>query len=153
MVALPNFFLAKNMSVITLTGCTVAADGTITVGTSRSVLGVIRTDDMEFRSTTEELSVSSSGQDNYIRLSYGPYYDFEGLIKANDAQATQTINSARYISENFETVQLVRTMFGVTRTIYGLVKMYKEGVKDKGGLPFSFSLEPVDIGAANPAIS
>ena len=150
---LPNWLLTKNMTLLTMTGVSIAADGTATDGTARSILVQIKTDELRNEATTEELSASSSGLDNYVKISQGTFYDFEGIQRGNDTVNTQTINAARYIKDNFDYVKISRTQGGINTSAYFLIKNFKDNNKDKGGVMFSFSLEPCDVGALTVVVS
>ncbi len=130
---------------VTLTPQTVAADGTLSDGTLVTLTGTV--DDIEFNNdpTNENIKPMSTLRANYVNTSDDPSWTLVEILKSN---GVNLLPAANYASDVFK---LVVTRGAQVATYYGRRGPYGERIQN-GKSTARLTLQPVDIGSANPAI-
>jgi hypothetical protein len=146
-----NLYLGVNIGTATLTPCTRAGDGTLTVGTSFSLLLVIENINMKRSFELEKASITASPFMNHVKTETGTDYELTGYILKNDAAGA--VNGMSETYDNFDYVKLVHNRAGRVFTYYGLWENYEETMSGKNAVKFSASLKMIDIGSPNPLLS
>jgi len=146
-----NFELGENIGTLTITPQTRAADGTLTNGTSWSMLGVLTSFKERRQISLDDSSITPSAYENNTPYQSGTSYDISGKIMRNDA--TGTINKTGEIFDSFSYVKMVRVRAGRTTTFWGTFENYEEDAPDKKSINFSTTLRMIDIGGPNPVYS
>jgi len=145
---LQNLEIGENIGSATITGLTRNADGTLTAGTTYSLMVVLENINPTFENTTDSGSITPSSFKNNTKLESGVDLDLSGWILKNDSVATPS-NRVRYIKNNYDYAQVVWSQAGVLSTYVGLIQRYKPIMNAKSFVKFEMNLIAVDIGGPN----
>ena len=147
----PNAALARNFTTLTLTAQDVTGAGVLSdnAGGAKSLLTTLETIERDTTTETENITPVTSRRKNMVILETGTTYNVAGFFMSNDAVGTPT-NFPDSLFDGFDYFKLIFTRFGVTETYYGIVSNYKSSNAGKGKFSYTFTLEMVDIGSANP---
>jgi hypothetical protein len=153
LVALGRLGVTFTLTPQTVSSTTGAlAAGTITGITSFSFIGQMKTCKRRQSNTREDVSPSSTRNRNMVITDSGTSYDITGFCYSNDLAATPT-NVVDAVFNNADYVCLVASYKGNTETFYGVCGDFETGVESKGQIPWTFSLDPCDIGTQNPSFA
>jgi hypothetical protein len=152
MAQIKNFALGRLTGSFTMTPYSLGADGTLTPGTSRSLTGQMKTCRFKQSNDNESLVATPGRAKNEIILESGSEVEFGGLLYANDSPGSPT-NWATNLVQNYDYFALSWVRGGMAITMLGIVRDFEENIEGKGGIPFTFSLGPVDANTANPVFS
>lgn len=154
MAQLPNFFLGRFTSAVTMTPQTVGSGGALTAGTPFSILALFKTIKRTSTNETENVSGTYTRNKNMVIIETGTDYEITGLILNND-QNGGGVNQVNDTILAYDYIQIVQNRAGRVVSYYGVVKSYEENIAGKGAVEFTLVLEFADIGSAtaNPAWS
>lgn len=147
-----NTEIGENIASATITGMTRGADGTLTPGTSHSLLPVLENINETGETETDRASITASPSKNSTGIESGTDLEITGFILRNDFVATP-LNWARNTWDNFRYAEVVWEIANITSTYVGLVKSFKQTMNGKTHVKFEMTLEHVDIGGTNPVRS
>jgi len=147
-----NLDLGANIGSATIAGVTRAIDGTLTVGTTHTLLTVLESINPVYENRTEEASITPSGFGNNVKLESAVNYSITGFILKNGSVSTPT-NWVNAIVQNFDYAQVVHGQSGIINTYVGLIQNYRPIMEGKNALKFECNLLMVDIGGPNPVQS
>lgn len=154
-MALPNWLLGRNVSSVTASPCTVAADGTVTVGSAWVLTGWI--DGLEFNSqnTTENIQSIDNPKANYVITENETTVTMTEILKGNDSNTTPR-NYLAQIAYNITPsgiVQFSMNRGGRVFTFVGVISTYAENI-NKGKSTGKMELKMVDTGStiSNPTL-
>ncbi len=149
MVAIPTWLLGRHVTAITITGQTVAADGTLsTSGSARSLVG--RLDEITFNqeNETEEIQALDKRAKNPVIVSSGSSFTFIEILRSNDATVTPT-NILADVGQLFDYILVSCTRGGRIWAGYFVIKSYQESIR-RGKSTGQLTVETVDVSTANP---
>jgi len=144
MTALPVWLRGQNVTVCAITPQTVASDGTLSAGSTSSLVGTI--DTISIRSTieAEEISPMTTTRTNMVPIKVGTTIVLTEILKSS---GTNILAGVGYGATSYAYFALTRgaQSFG----FYGLITDYSEEIS-KGKSTGVMTLEMVDPGSANP---
>jgi len=158
MSVVPTWLLGQHVSAFVITGATVGSDGTLTDGTTTALATMAGLWDeitLEYAPQTEEISAADSVRTNNVIVKKGSRFRCTQIMqkaKASGQSSDNAINPLNHIAVTFDYAKVVFTRASKTWTGYFLVAGYEEGIR-AGKSTCSITLEMVDSGAANPALS
>lgn len=153
MAAIPNFQLGRNWATCTIQALTVAANGTITTASASSILTQIKSCRNTYKNTLQEVSATTSRRENNVVESSANTVELVGWLIANDSVATPTNLLTNYVNLGYDYFGYILKYAGVTYTGMGILESYEDGVQNKGGQEFTMSLNYIDPGTTNPAVT
>lgn len=139
----PNFLLGKHLTALTVAPITEAADGTITVQSSSSLLGYV--DGVRFSSDPQLEMIQSLGR-------YGANY--ENLLEDSSISIVEILRRSQggifpllpVVAASYDAAQFVLTRGGKTYTYQGRRSSFRDGVENFGKNTCELTLRPIDIG-------
>lgn len=158
MAVVPTWLLGQNVSAFVLTGATVGSDGTLTDATGTGInamAGLWDEISLEYAPQTEEISAADSVRLNNVLIKKGTRFRCTQIMqkaKASGQAADNAINPLTHIAATYDYVKVVFTRASKTWTGYFLLVGYSESPR-AGRSTCEITLEMVDTGAANPALS
>lgn len=153
MASIPNFFLGRNTTTMTITAQTVGSDGALTNDTSGALSLLAVAEDIEMTQTNdlENISALNKRLKNNVVVESATTLTVNGYLLANDSSGTPT-NLAANITQSFDYFKWILARGGRTWTGYGIVREYSERIQ-KGATRFTLSFDMVDPSTSNPAYS
>lgn len=158
MPVIPTWLLGQNVSAFVVTGVTVGSDGTLADATGtgiQAMSGLWDEVSLEYTPQTEEISAADSVRLNNVIVKKASRLRITQLMqkaKASGQASDNAINPLNHIAATYDFAKTVFTRGSKTWTGYWLVAGYEEGLR-AGRSTCSITLEMIDTGAANPALS
>lgn len=143
MPSIPVWLTGRHVTQVTITPQTVGADGTLTAGTTVSLVGTLDEVTLDSAPELEEISPMDTVRQNMVLLKDGVRVTFMQLLKKN---GTNLLAAAANTADVF---QYVVTRGAQTYTGYGHRGAYNESMR-RGRSTSSLTFEPIDIGTSNP---
>lgn len=143
MPSVPTWLTGRHVTTCSITPQTVAANGTLTAGTSSSLVGTLDEITLDSTPELEEISPMDTLFQNNVILKNATRITLTQILKSN---GTNLLTAAANAADVFA---VVITRGGQTWTFYGTRGAYSEGLR-RGRSTCSLTLEMIDITTANP---
>lgn len=157
-MAIPVWLLGQHVSAYVLTGATVGSDGTLSDATGtgiQAMAGLWDEISLEYTPQTEEISAADAVRLNNVIIKKGTRIRCTQIMqkaKVSGQASDNAINPLNHIAATYDYVKIVFTRASKTWTGYFLIAGYSEDLRASRSL-CSLTLEMIDNGAANPALS
>lgn len=148
MAKIPTWLLGKHATTINIIPQTVAADGTLTAGTSAPLIGYLDSIEYNLTPETEDIQAMDKRAGNKVIVTDTFGIVLTEILKTNDVGATPT-NILANLASLGDYFSFVCTRGGRTFTFFGLRGAYKENI-NRGKSTGALNIDYVDAGVTNP---
>lgn len=140
---IPPWLLGIHLTACSITPQSVASDGTLTAGTTNSVIAVINAVRFRQRPTKDNITPVNTRRANNIIIEDNSSIEVECILKANAANALLTL------SATYDVFAVSFTRGTETITLYGTRGDLDDGVTSKGKNLITLVVDQIEIGSAN----
>lgn len=150
MPSIPVWLVAKNITAVTVTPQTVAANGSLSDGTPIALAAKLRDIDDELETQTEEINPITSGRLNNVPIADGYRCAIE-FLGVNDGNDPDPMMTAWLASDIFKIAYTIGTASGSVKvkTIFGCRSRKSFKTNGKGAPQLRFEILCVDVGATD----
>lgn len=149
MPSIPVFLLAKNITAVTVTPQSVAANGALTGATAIALAAKLRDLDDELETQTEEINPITSGRLNNVPIADGYRCAIE-FLGVNDGTDPDPMMTAWLAYDIFKIAYTIGSGTSVkVKTIYGCRARKSFKTNGKGAPSLRFEILCVDVGATD----